>query len=165
MAGDVPLTYRRDGKEYDIRVRLAGDPPRRRARSIARHRTRTTRPRKPPGRGKEPKPGDQPKPGEKPARPQTKPGDGPKPGEPGRRRNHRSATHNQNKIPKAVRQYYEESPGYTNYWFNRYNQQRVWNAYLAHGDFAETGWNWKITGKTAAGAEVAIMLTEKNGRS
>ena len=41
-------------------------------------------------------------------------------------------------------QYYEESPGYANYWFNRYHQQRVWNAYLARGDFAETGWNWKI---------------------
>jgi len=39
----------------------------------------------------------------------------------------------------------------------------VWNAYLAHGDFAETGWNWKITGKTAAGADVEIDLTEKKG--
>ena len=61
-----------------------------------------------------------------------------------------------------MRQVYEAAPGYANYWFNRYHQQRVWNAYLAHGDFAETGWNWKISGK-AAGGDVAIELTEKNG--
>src|SRR5262249_49174368 len=66
-------------------------------------------------------------------------------------------------VPKAVREFYEESPGYTNYWFNRYHQQRVWNAYLAHGDFTEVGWNWKITGKTAAGGDVEIELAEKHG--
>jgi hypothetical protein len=61
-----------------------------------------------------------------------------------------------------VQPYYEVAPGFANYWFNRYHQQRVWNAYLARGDFADTGWNWKITGRAAAG-EVVIELSEKSG--
>src|SRR5439155_8092849 len=106
-----------------------------------------------------PQPGKEPKPNDKPI-----PGDERKPSEPGRPRPRLSRIAKpKSKLPKAVRQYFEESPGYTNYWFNRYNQQRVWNSYLAHGDFAETGWNWKITGKTANGGDVAIVLTEKKG--
>jgi hypothetical protein len=66
-------------------------------------------------------------------------------------------------LPKAVREYYEAAPGYVNYWFNRYHQQRVWNAYLAHGDFAEIGWNWKIAAKTSTGGDVSIELSEAKG--
>ena len=67
-------------------------------------------------------------------------------------------------LPQSVRKYYEASPGYANYWFNRYHQQRIWNAYLAHGDFAELGWNWKIKAKpVGANHQVEISLTEKNG--
>ena len=67
-------------------------------------------------------------------------------------------------IPKDVRQYFEAAPGYANYWFNRYHQQRVWNAYLAHGDFAEMGWNWKIKAKTVGtDRDVTIELAEKKG--
>ena len=155
----VPLTYRRDGKEYDVRVRLAAMH---RAGELEALLDAEHEQPQHPRPGKEPKPGDK-KPSEIPGGPK-KPGDEPKPGEPGRPRPRQSgAAKPKEKLPKAVRQHYEESPGYTNYWFNRYNQQRVWNAYLAHGDFAETGWNWKITGKTAAGADVAIALTEKKG--
>ena len=67
------------------------------------------------------------------------------------------------RLPRAVRKYYEESPGYANYWFNRYHQQRVWNAYLARGDFGDAGWNWKITAHNATDGDVRIELTEKNG--
>ncbi len=87
-----------------------------------------------------------------------KPDEPKKPGEPAaspsrrpRRRNAAPPNQNQN-CPRRCGKYYEESPGYANYWFNRYHQQRVWNAYLAHGDFAETGWNWNITGKTRPAA-------------
>ncbi len=157
----VPITYRRDGKEYDVRVRLAAEHPAGELEALldAEHESPVPDHPRP---GKEPKPGDK-KPPEIPGFPK-KPGEEPKPGEP-RRPGPRSAraAKPKPKLPKAVRQYYEESPGYTNYWFNRYNQQRVWNAYLAHGDFAETGRNWKIVGKTGAGGDVAIELTEKNG--
>lgn len=157
----VPLTYRRDGKEYDVRVRLAAMHRAGELEALldAEHEPAVPREPRP---GKEPKPGDK-KPAEIPAGPK-KPGGDPIPGEPGRPGSRQSrAAKPKPKIPKAVRQYYEESPGYTNYWFNRYNQQRVWNAYLAHGDFAETGWNWKITGKTTTGGDVTISLTEKKG--
>src|SRR3954463_7048991 len=90
-----------------------------------------------------------------------KPGEAPKPGEPGRSRSRLSrAARKPPQLPKAIREYYEEAPGYVNYWFNRYHQQRVWNAYLAHGDFAEIGWNWKITGKTSTGGDVSIEPSE-----
>jgi hypothetical protein len=62
-----------------------------------------------------------------------------------------------------VRPFYEPAPGYANYWFNRYHQQRVWNSYLARGDFAEVPWNWKIAAQTAAGGSVTIELSEKSG--
>jgi hypothetical protein len=148
----VPLTYRRDGKDYDVHVRLAAEHQEGELEALldAEH--------EPPVPDR-PRPGKEPKPNEKP-----KPGEEPKPGEPGRPRPRLSRSAKlKSKLPKAVRQYFEESPGYTNYWFNRYNQQRVWNVYLAHGDFAETGWNWKITGKTATGGDVAIELREKKG--
>ncbi len=141
----VPITYRRDGKEYDVRVRLAGVH---RAGELEALLDTEHEPPVPdhPHRDDEPKPGNQ-----------------PKPGEPGRPRPRPSRTAKQKpKLPKAVRQLYEEAPGYANYWFNRYHQQRVWNAYLSHGDFADTGGNWKIAAKTAAG-NVAIELSEKNG--
>ncbi|MEX2316360.1 MAG: serine protease, partial [Pirellulales bacterium] len=66
-------------------------------------------------------------------------------------------------IPAAVKPYYEQRTGYANYWFNRYHQQRVWNAFLARGDFAETGWNWKVHARLAAGGAVQIELSEKGG--
>jgi serine protease Do len=157
----VPLTYRRDGKEFDTRVRLAASHRAGELEALLDSEHEPPVPREP-RPSKEPKPGEK-KPAEIPGLPQ-KPGNEPKPGEPGRPRPRSArAIKPKSKLPKAVRQYYEESPGYTNYWFNRYNQQRVWNAYLAHGDFAETGWNWKITGKTATGGDVVIALTEKKG--
>jgi hypothetical protein len=156
----VPIAYRRDGKEYETRVRLAGVH---RAGELEAMLDTEQPPPVPdrPQREKQPKPGDKPIPGE-PKPGDRAPGD-PAPGDPGRRRSRLSRAHARERIPQAVRQYFEESPGYANYWFNRYHQQRVWNAYLAHGDFAEAGWNWKIAGKTAAGGDAVVELTEKNG--
>ncbi len=135
----VPIAYRRDGKEFDVRVRLAGAHREGELEALLDTEQEPPVPDRP-RRGNQPKPGDK--------RPQPRPSPRAK---------------QKTRLPKAVRQYYEESPGYANFWFNRYHQQRVWNAYLAHGDFADMGWNWKITAKTAAGGDVAIELGEKNG--
>ena len=108
----------------------------------------------PSSRKREPKPAKNP--GQKPQQARaTEPGEEPKPGVPRLppRQAKRKST-----LPKAVRQYYEAAPGYANYWFNRYHQQRIWNAYLAHGDFAETGWNWKINGKTTDAAAMSPSI-------
>ena len=62
-----------------------------------------------------------------------------------------------------MRPFYEAAPGYANYWFNRYHQQRVWNAYLARGDFAEDRLELEDCRQTAAGGDVTIELSEKSG--
>jgi hypothetical protein len=137
----VPIVYRRDGREYERVVRLAGMHRGGELEALLQAEHEPPVPDQPP-RKIEPQPGEPPTP-EKPRLP--------------RRTTARS------KMPRAVRQHYEAAPGYANYWFNRYHQQRVWNAYLARGDFAETGWDWKITGRTSTGGEVVIDLNEKSG--
>ena len=152
----VPLTYRRDGKEVDIKVRLGAVHREGELEELLKAEEEPPQIR--PG-GDKPKPGEEPQP-DAPSKPkQSEPGDEPKPGPP-----QKGAAHAKRKppLPNEVKQVYEPASGYANYWFNRYHQQRIWNAYLSHGDFAETGWNWKITGKSLAG-DVVIELAEKNG--
>jgi hypothetical protein len=140
----VPIAFRRDGREYERMVRLAGVHRGGELEALLQAEHEPPVPDQPP-RKSEPQP-----PGEPPGQPPE-----------GRRRPPRTAAKAQ--MPRAVRQQYEAAPGYANYWFNRYHQQRVWNAYLARGDFAEIGWDWKITGQTSTGGEVEIELAETSG--
>ncbi|MEX2310467.1 MAG: trypsin-like peptidase domain-containing protein [Pirellulales bacterium] len=140
----VPMTFRRDGREFERVVRLAGVHRGGELEALLHAEHEPPVPDQPPRRN-EPLP-----PGDPPRRP-------PEERRPGRR------SVPQAKMPRAVRDHYEVAPGYANYWFNRYHQQRVWNAYLARGDFAETGWDWKIGGNTATGGAVTIELAEKSG--
>jgi serine protease Do len=66
-------------------------------------------------------------------------------------------------LPAAVAKVYEPRSGYANYWFNRYHQERVWNSFLARGDFAAAGSNLTIHAKTAANEAVEIELAEDRG--
>jgi serine protease Do len=154
----VPVTYRRDGKEIDINVRLAAAH---REGELEQLLQAEEEPQpKPPGKNEPPQPGDEPRPKD-PEKPEPPPGKTPEPGAP---RHAAAKAKRKPTLPKIVRKYYEAAPGYANYWFNRYHQQRVWNAYLTHGDFAEVGWNWKIKAKTTDGkGDIAIDLTEKSG--
>jgi hypothetical protein len=68
-----------------------------------------------------------------------------------------------NDLSAEVAKYYEPRTGYANYWFNRYHQQRVWNSFLARGDFAQAGWDLVVRGKTAANEDVEIQLAEDRG--
>jgi S1-C subfamily serine protease len=153
----VPITFRREGREFERRVRLAGMHREGELQALLQAEHEPPVPDRPQPDG-ERRPG-----GQLPERPNTPPEPGPpqppKPRE-GRQRARRSETQ---RLPRAVRKHFEESPGYANYWFNRYHQQRVWNAFLARGDFAEEGWNWNITAKTAAGGDAVIEMTESNG--
>jgi len=85
-----------------------------------------------------------------------------KPEAPKHRRTH-TLKKKKDKLPVAVEAYYEARPGYANYWFNRYHQQRVWNAYLARGDFAQLNWPWTIHALDRNGRDVTIHLVEKEG--
>ncbi len=157
----VPLTYRRDGKEFETRVRLAANHREGELEALLQAEQEKPEPKireeekKPsePHDAPAPKIPEQPKieiPGSK-----EKPGDPRKPGPKAKRKS---------SLPKAVRKYYEAAPGYANFWFNRYHQQRIWNGYLAHGDFADAGWNWKIHANATEGTgKIDIELTEKNG--
>lgn len=145
----VPITFRRDGEEYERQVRLA-----------AAHRSGELESLLGDENEQRPIPGHEPKPGGKPRRPHDDEPDEPQPNE--NRRPHR-ASKPDDALPKAVQSFYEASPGYANYWFNRYHQQRVWNACLGRGDFADAGWNWKLSAKDAAGNDVKIILTEHKG--
>jgi serine protease Do len=156
----VQITFRRDGKEYERHIRLAGTHREGELEALLDAEQEPPVPERPGGE-KRPKPGEEPRLPDKPkAPPDGRPQKEPKPGK-GRRRARSDAKTFE--IPRAVRQYYEKAAGYANFWFNRYHQQRVWNAYLARGDFAGLGWNWKILARTATGNEVEIELGEKNG--
>ena len=135
----VPITFRRDGREYEHTVRLG-----------AAHRDGELEALLNAEKESQPDPhhrdGD--------------PKDPPPPGDPGQEK---VKQEKEAEVPPEVKPFYEAVPGYANFWFNRYHQQRVWNAYLAHGDFADAGWNWTIRGATPAGTEVEIKLTENHG--
>jgi S1-C subfamily serine protease len=154
----VPVTFRRDGREFERRVRLAGMHREGELEALLQAEHEPPVPDRPQPDEKQP-PGQR-RPGEPPVPRTPEPEDPPKRRD-GHRRAHRAST--PEKVPRAVRKHYEAAPGYANYWFNRYHQQRVWNAYLSRGDFAEMGWNWKVAAQTAAGGDVAIELTEKSG--
>jgi S1-C subfamily serine protease len=140
----VPIVFRREGEEFERRVRLAPMHHEGELEELLESEHEPPVPDQPPG-GEERKRGELPPDGKKP-------NDGPRrPGRP-----------SPVPIPKAVRPYYEPAPGFANYWFNRYHQQRVWNAYLARGDFAETSWNWRISGQVAGGGNVEIKLAEES---
>jgi serine protease Do len=160
----VPLTYRRDGKEFDIIVRLAAAHREGELEQLLQQEEEPhpKSPGEPPGKEEPPHPGDKPKPKD-PEKPESHPPSG-EPQVPGFPKRAAAKANRPPAVPKSVRKYFEAAPGYANYWFNRYHQQRIWNAYLAHGDFAEVGWNWKVKAKTTDGkSDVAIDLTEKNG--
>jgi S1-C subfamily serine protease len=155
----VPITFRRDGQEYEIRVRLAAMHRAGELESLLDQEHEPPVPDRPqrdddPQQPKDGPPRDAPRQPDQPRR------DGERP-QPGRRPSRLSGR--PRRLPKAVKPYYEAAPGYANYWFNRHHQQRVWNAYLAHGDFAETGWNWQIAARNAAGNDLSIKLSEQNG--
>jgi hypothetical protein len=157
----VPIVFRRDGQEFEKRVRLAAMHREGELEALLEQEHEPPVPDRP-RRDGEPQPEDrQPPDGERPANPpqrgpqrEQQPGDRPEP-----RRSRRPKL----RLPAAVKPFYEAAPGYANYWFNRHHQQRVWNAYLARGDFADTGWSWKVAAQTAAGGDVAIELSEKTG--
>ena len=157
----VPITFRRDGQEIERRVRLANFH--RAGELEALLASEQGSGEEPPGprrgRGRGPGPRDeqptpeQPRGGEG-GRRRGAPPDGRRPGRRGR---------GAAEISPAVKPFFEERAGYANFWFNRYHQQRVWNAFLARGDFAESGWNWQIRGTLAVGGEVDIQLSETAG--
>jgi S1-C subfamily serine protease len=146
----VPLTYRRDGKESEILVRLTGVHGEEELNQLLSRRPpqpdgprpeRPGRPRPMPMPG-EPKPDEQ-KPGEEP-RPRL-----PTPAPPAKAA-----------IPPEIQKLIKARPGYANYYFNELNRDRLWSALVAKGDFAALGGPWKLSGELAGGGKVELSLAD-----
>ena len=133
----VPIVFRRDGKERERMVRLAAVHLEGELAAMMEGGPQQPHPKRP-DRPDQPPPPDAPK-------------------------QARAAKAKAGKLPADVAKVFERRSGYANYWFNRYHQQRVWNALLARGDFAGVGWNWTVRGKDDAGSDVEIRLSQDRG--
>ncbi len=132
----IPLSYRRDGKQYDILVRLTG---------VHSGDELIAQVQRAPAEPPQPKPA--PKPGENPKEPMPIP----VPKLPG----------NAEAIPDEVAKYIQARPGYANYYFNALNRDRVWKDFTASGDFAEFTGTWTLLGQLAGGGDIEIVLGDK----
>ncbi|HEY4760995.1 MAG TPA: trypsin-like peptidase domain-containing protein, partial [Thermoguttaceae bacterium] len=149
----VPLSFRRDGKRYDILVRLAGLHH----EEELLNATETHRPEEPlpiPPSDEEPKP-NAPKPGEKPQ--------GHKKPVPGGRRAH-AMSKPVEEMPQIVKDHFQEKRGYANYYFNRLNQDRIWKAWIEQCHLAQERGPWSFSGNLPNGGTFHFELND-NGVS
>jgi len=151
----VPLTYRRDGKETNIVVKLTGVHAEEELIQLLNRRPQQEQPR--PG-GPRPNPGQprpgQPQPGQpQPGRPQDPEQPMPRPG-PGRPAPTKIV------VPAEIAKFIKPRPGYANYYFNELNRDRLWSAFTAKSDFAKTAGAWKLTGELVGGGKVEISLSD-----
>ncbi len=149
-----PLTFRRKDKVYDVTVRLAGVH---RSGELEQMVQKGPAEAKPPGEHPddeqdEPKPAPN-NPDETPPKKED-PAPAPKAPQP-----QRPGHAQRPPMPEIVKQHYEVRPGYTNYYFNRLAQQRIWKALLAHGNFASAG-EFVLSGTVEGGGDFAFKIGE-----
>ncbi|OHB71266.1 MAG: serine protease, partial [Planctomycetes bacterium RBG_13_63_9] len=126
----VPLSFRRDGRRYDVLVRLQGvhgeeellEKARGRAGNLPMPLPKPDQQRKP---GEEPGPGGVPQP-KRPGIPVPEPDDVPP-----------IQLLPKAAIAKVVREHFRARRGYANYYFNQLNRDRVWKAWTARADCRE----------------------------
>ncbi|MBS0209336.1 MAG: trypsin-like peptidase domain-containing protein [Planctomycetes bacterium] len=140
----VPMTYRRKGQLHDIVVRLAS----------VHHPEELVQLLEGAGNEKktEPKP-DGPQPAPKDAQPkQDEPERKPK-------RPSRAARREASKsMPPVVREHYQAKRGYANYFYNLDNRSRVWQSFVARGNFIAATGAWTLTGRWVAKDDTTIRL-------
>ena len=146
----VPISYRRDGKRYDISVRLPGlHHQEELLQATQSHKPEEPLPLPPPD--EEPK-SKTPKPGEKPDR-QKIPIPGGRPqaaGEPPPVA----------KIPEMVKKLFQEKRGYANYYFNSLNQDRIWKAWNDRCRLADQRGTWSLSGSLPNGGVFNFELND-----
>jgi len=152
----IPLTYRRDGEETNIYVRLAG--VHREDELIAKTQgapQAEPQPQpQPDGDGQEedaPEEDGQEEDGQEGEDKPEQPDGQPMP----RIRQARE----QAKPPEHLKEYFEARRGYANYYFNRLHQERIWSALSAASSAEGLADLWKIEG-TLAGDPVSITLAD-----
>ena len=157
----VPLTYRRDGVNHDIVVRLAGVHGEEELIELVQRAPKIEEPPQPmPGKPEEapPKrPDGQPEktpggkrgdaPGDRPQLPKL-----PIPKLPARGKKAETPP------PPEVAKLIKPRSGYANYYFNEINRDRVWSAFVAKGDFTSQAGSWSFEGEMAGGGKVQLTL-------
>jgi serine protease Do len=137
----VPLSYRRDGKQYDVLVRLPGVHGEEELIEKAGGRPPTLP-------MPIPKPGDQPKQSPPPGKNGKKPADKlPAPPPPV-----------EIPVPEVVKKHFVEKRGFANYYFNALNQERVWKAWNARANLG--GGPWTLSGRLEKGNEFRLQITD-----
>ena len=129
----VPLSYRRDGKRYVVRIRLAG--LHRQEELLAKAEQAFTPP---------------PNPGRK------KPGQNEPHNPPSRRKKNQAKT--ESTLSKEVAKYYQTRRGYANYYFNLQNNSRVWQSFLGSSDFTSHRGSWTAKGELNDGRVVRLLM-------
>jgi serine protease Do len=147
----VPLTYRRDGQEHEIYVRLMGVHAESELLALlksAKTEPDSEQPRERP-EGTPPPDGDKP---ERTPRPMPMPG--------GARPRPEAV-----KVPPEIQKMIEPREAFANYYFNKLEQDRVWKAATASGDFSSVAGTWKFTGTMTAAGQAAAPLQVSLGES
>ncbi len=137
----VPLAYRHDGKLYETYVRLDGvHREGELAKKIA-------------GGGQENRPRPRPLPEKKPGDEQPEDEEkGDK--DPNPRPMHPTELKpKQDKLPEQIAKLFEAREGYANYYFNKLNQERIWNKLAAQGDYSSFKGPWTLVLEGAGGLE------------
>lgn len=128
----VPISFLHDGKQIDTFVRLAGvHSPEELLAKVQPNRTPPTPPQ------------EQKKPNEDP--PEAKPP---------------AKANNKNGFSPEVAPFIEARYGYSNYYFNKLNQDRVWNKYIRLTKADKLLGNWVIEGKLGNLGAATINLQE-----
>jgi len=65
------------------------------------------------------------------------------------------------KAPAGFEDLYESQTGFANYYFNKQQQQRVWDQAFGGSAFGKHTQSWKLTGKDSQGADVEIVLGDE----
>jgi len=135
----VPLSFRREGKQFDVLVRLAGVHGRDELIQKVQKAPQPPTPR-PGDEDKKPRPNE---PNEKPKVP-------PIP-------IHKLTA--KQEPPKELAKYFVARPGYANYYFNQLNQDRIWQSFSNFGDFSSVGGRWTLRGELADGSKLEVVMT------
>ncbi len=143
----VPLTYRREGKTYDVAVRLEGLHST--EELVSKVQGRAANPERPTP--------DKPKQERPKSPPDEPPGDQPDDAPKGRLPR---LAHGAVPMPDDVKAVFEARRGFANYYFNKVERARTWNRCVARGDFHESTGEWTLRGELAAGGEAQFSLTD-----
>jgi len=142
----VPMTYSHEGEVHHVLVRLRSKHA---EGELVAKIQKVAKPKgghpKMPQMPRRPKKNAQPKKGDKP---------GPK------KRLRMMPPPRGKPVPPVVAKVFKAKYGYTNYYFNKLNRDRIWKANRAQGNFTKLHGEWTLSGKLKSGGAVKIVLSD-----